>query len=326
MRFFKLLFFVCLSFVSGSLFGAEKIRIVHDSVSREAFVCKPDSAKPSSLLPVLMIFHGGGGTSRGTMRNSSFPALSQTEQFIAVFPNALNKNWNDMRTGNFSESHKKKLDDVGFVSKLIDLLVKDYAADPKRIYVTGISNGGIFSQTLALKLGSKIAGAASVCAQIPEGMNDLSSRPDPMSVMFMNGTKDPLVPYHGGDVVVNLMPGLNKLLGRKPKSRGRVTSTQESLDFWLEVNGIVAKPKITEFEDKAKDDGIRATKVLWQKGNLAVCLIRLDGGGHTIPGGKQYISERIIGKVARDIDGEKEIWEFLKQFSNQSLTATVIAK
>src|SRR5690606_38118732 len=115
---------------------------------------------------------------------------------------------------------------------LIDELVQQGLVRTDRVFATGISNGGFFSQYLAKKLPGKIAAVASVAATVPRCyLNYGQSKPVP--VLFILGTKDPLVPYEGGMVAGK---------GVFSKNRGEVLSADESVRYWLDNNETFGVP------------------------------------------------------------------------------------
>jgi len=119
-------------------------------------------------------------------------------------------------------------------------------------------------------------------------------------VMIVNGTDDPLVPYAGGQV---------RVLGR---DRGEVLSTADTVKWWTKVNGCTSPPSLRSLPDTAPDDGAHV-QIEAHEGcaeGTAVVLYRVEGGGHTWPGGAQYLPRRMIGGVCRDFDATKELFDF----------------
>ena len=129
----------------------------------------------------------------------------------------------------------------------------------------------------------------------------------------MNGTMDPFVPYEGGEVTPTLFPRLSKML-RKP-SRGKVISTDATIEFWLRHNGIDGKGLVTTLPDLDKTDESTAKRTEWTNENtgVSVVLYTILGGGHTWPGAKQYLPVRTIGPTNQDIHASEIIWNFFAQ-------------
>lgn len=274
----------------------------HGGHTRHFIIHLPEHFKGVKDLPVVIALHGGGGTPKGMIRltHGRFNELADRENFLVVYPEGLGKGWNDGRPDPISFAHKNNIDDIGFLSKLIKRLIKEYKADPKRIFATGISNGGFMSFRISRDLADQVKAVVPVCATIPLATKDAHLKSPPMNVMLINGTADPLVPYDGGEV---------KVLARK---RGKIISTDETVKIFIKRNDCPDKPQVTKLKDQDPDDGTSAVRYEYTnyKTNNKVVLLKVTGGGHTWPGGWQYMRERFIGRTSRDFNGCDEIWSF----------------
>ena len=142
--------------------------------------------------------------------------------------------------------------------------------------------------------------AAPVIASLP---TDLDCQPDePISILIMNGTEDPLVPWEGGQVHF-----LRKELG------GAV-STPDMIAFWVEANGCDPTPTVERLPDLDPDDEILIQKDTYSDclEDTQVVLYTVEGGGHTWPGGPQYAPKPFIGRVSRDLHAGEAIWTFFE--------------
>jgi polyhydroxybutyrate depolymerase len=267
---------------------------------REYIIHLPPKYKKEESLPLVMVFHGGGGNSRQIQRYMAMDAIADRENFIVVYPNGINRQWNDGR--DFKESISAN-DDVQFINQLLDSMQKNYTVNSKRVFSTGISNGGFFSIYLSYKLSHRLLAIAPVCASIPEKIFPFFYPAQPVNVIIMNGTNDPLVPYDGGAVG-------NRRMG----DRGRCTSTDSTLQRYISVNKTGMTPVVENIPDRNKQDGCTAVKYTYSggKNNTRVCLVKVKNGGHTLPGRPLYQLKVIIGTVCNDFEGNEMIWEFFK--------------
>jgi polyhydroxybutyrate depolymerase len=148
--------------------------------------------------PLVLVFHGGGSNGPATERLTRFTALADREGFVVALPDGVGHNWNDGREIARSRAHRDHVDDVAFVAALLDAVPRHHAIDPRRVYATGISNGGIFSHYLAAHLAGRLAAIAPVVGGIADPPSRWLRPERPVSVLILQGTSDPLVPYHGG--------------------------------------------------------------------------------------------------------------------------------
>jgi len=258
-----------------------------------------DKAKPA---PLVLALHGGGGTAEQFDRSTRghFGREAQKRGWVVVFPQGVAKGWNDGRPlTSLRDRRRKGVDDVAFLSTLIDHLHATRGIDRTRVYATGMSNGGFMSYRLGLDLADKIAAIAPVCANLAK-VHDGKRPARPVGLLAINGTKDPLVPYAGGYV---------KVFGRK---RGAILSVDETLRRWTAFNGCTKPPTTTALADKAPKDGTRAYLVAWpacRKG-ARVRQIRIEGGGHTWAGGTQNLPRLLVGAMCKDFDAVPMIFAF----------------
>jgi polyhydroxybutyrate depolymerase len=257
-------------------------------------------------MPLVFLLHGGGGTGEGMgeLTMGGFNRLADRESFIVVYPNGIEKHWNDGRGLQAYRAHRENIDDVGFISALIEHLIRTLNVDPNRIYAVGISNGGQFSQRLACELSDRIAAIGVVAIQLPEHLPSSCAPKRPVSVLMMPGTEDPLVPWEGGEIGF-----------RRGRKFGKVLSVPESMRFWAKQNQCPESPLITHESDRDPKDGTRVRREAYVPcgEGAEVVLYAIEGGGHTWPGGDQYLPAGIIGRTSRDIDANEVIWDFFKR-------------
>ncbi len=276
--------------------------ILINGLQRNYLIHLPSSYDRNQQWPLVIILHGGGGEAWNMDPLTDFNTLADKEGFVIVYPDAYEHNWNDGRGESSIKSQAQNIDDVAFISALINRLEQDLSIDKKRIYATGISNGAIMSNRLGCELSDRIAAIATVAGNIPEKTATTWSPSRAVSVLIINGTEDPLVPYNGG---------LVSFLSIK---RGKVISVADTVKFWVTCDGCPATPQIEQLphlnaNDSTSTDVERYTGC---RDGTEVVLYRVNGGGHTWPGGHQYMSERFIGKTSRDFSATETIWQFFK--------------
>ncbi len=282
--------------------GLRLVEMAHGGSARSCLVHVPKN-KTASLSPLLIALHGGGGTAKGLVKltKQRFNELSDTEGFYVAYPSGLGKSWNDSREDSKTYAHKHAVDDVGFIAALIERLASEYTIDKSRIFIAGISNGGLMSLRLGCSLPG-IRGIAAVAAVHPAGQEVKCDLSRPINVIIINGTDDPIVPYDGGEI---------KLLGMK---RGRVVSTDDTVRFWTGFNKCRGNGEEELLPDADPGDRTRVKKISYNTcdGGTRVVLFRVEGGGHTWPGGWHYLLSSFIGHTSRDINACDEIWNFFK--------------
>jgi polyhydroxybutyrate depolymerase len=301
-----------MNFLNSKIYGKdEKGSIIYGGLKRTWLIHIPQSYVITIPSPLLIVLHGGGGTGRNMVKltRGGFNKISDNKGFIVVYPDGIDKHWEDGRTGDETgyKVHKKNVDDVGFISAMIDHLIKKMNLDAKRVYVTGMSNGAIMSYCLGCRLSYKIAAIAPVAGNIPLNLVASCKPSGPVSVLALNSVNDPLVPFTGGDITGPF--GIKKL--------GKVISARESVKFWVINNKCSESPVITCGADKDPSDGTRVRIESYQYGvnQTEVILYIIEGGGHTWPGGYQYLGKGIIGRTSRDIDANEVIWDFFEKHS-----------
>jgi polyhydroxybutyrate depolymerase len=289
----------------------QKSSFVHKDLERSFNIYIPSLYDKSVQLPLIIVLHGRGtnGEAMILVTRQGFDKLADKDKFITVYPNGIELNWNDGRMDEEANdrAHKENIDDVGFISALIDFMIKDYNINSKRVYITGMSNGALMAYRLACELSNKITAIAPVDGSIAQLLSSTCVPARPVSVLAINNVNDPLVPFEGGEVYGNFH--LVKL--------GKVLSVKESIMFWVNRNKCLTTPVVTEEPDRDPKDGTRVLRREYTNGigQTEVIVYSIDGGGHTWPGGVQYLPEWVIGKTCMDIDADEVIWSFFKKHS-----------
>ncbi|HQK99703.1 MAG TPA: PHB depolymerase family esterase [Smithellaceae bacterium] len=201
--------FVCLlitaclyqsSWAAGANFSvwAERRTIVHNGLERIYEVRVPTGAlRSEARVPLVLVLHGRGGSSRDTEKITGFTFLAVSEHFIVVYPEGARLKgpltWNAGHC--CGDAMRGDVDDVGFIDALLDRLIEDYPIDPGRVYVTGMSNGAMMAHRLGIDLSHRIAAIAPVIGAI---FGDEKPPSHPVSALIINGMQDNIIPYAGG--------------------------------------------------------------------------------------------------------------------------------
>jgi len=247
-------------------------------------------------LPVVLAFHGGGGTGAGMARISHLDAVADQHHFLAVYPQGYDNSWAGGKGD--TPADVAGIDDVAFVRALIDQLAADQHIDRTRVFATGLSSGGFMSQRLGCELSDRIAGIAPVAATLLTNLAPTCNPPHPMPVLEIQVTADPLVPYDGGHV-----------RGRGPGGYPAL-SAPDSVAHWARVNGCPAVPLTAALPALVRDGTQVRTDTYRPCRGAPVVLYTVVGGGHTWPGGEQYLPVRVVGRTTHQFDASETMWRF----------------
>ena len=301
------------------------ISLVYKGLKREALVHIPPLYRPGIGSPLVLAFHGGGGTAAGMVEISRLNDEADRSGFIVVYPQGSGSKVFGRTAGTWNAgtccgtAMQTKVDDVGFVSRLLDVLEKQYSVDAQRIYATGISNGGQMSYRLGCQLADRIAAIAPVAATL-EFSPCSPSRPVPL--IRFHGTEDPCALYDGGTCGGCYQDFFNKLIGipiLEPQ-HFPCPAVVDDVRSWSALNG--CRGNAVPIAKRG-----HATCVAYQGCplNADVVLWSIAGMGHAWPGGTQgpvcnrnplsracraYVEA--VGPVRYDISASQVMWEFFR--------------
>jgi polyhydroxybutyrate depolymerase len=267
--------------------------------SRSYVVHVPPKYDPKRPTPVVLVFHGGASSGRHMARFCRFNEKADQETFIAVYPNGTGRSdrvltWNGGNCCGYAVLHK--IDDVGFVRALLDDLAKSANVDPKRVYATGMSNGGILCYRLASELSDRIAAIAPISGT----MGTPTCHPKrPVPVIHFHGSDDQYVPFKGG-------------IGPKSIALADFRPVDDSIHAWVKADRCPEKPAVEDLPAKI-DDGTSVQRKTYGPGKNGseVVLYVTHGGGHTWPGVEPAI--KFLGKSTKNISANDLIWDFFKK-------------
>jgi polyhydroxybutyrate depolymerase len=315
--------------------GTEQVRHVDNGAAttlrwfnRPYIIHLPPSYDGTVPFPVVMVLHAGGDSAQGarmmTCPNGNLDdpgcldRVADCNGFITVYPDGTpDPVTGILRTfdaGGGAAGYAcvsgiacaARVDDVRYVTDLLDTLEQEFTVDPARIYLTGLSNGAAMSQRLACELSDRIAAIAPVAGGNQFAALDDCSPTRPVPVLEIHGSADHCWPYAGGwQYCVGLVPLSD--LGRFVPIAGTVAS-------WGARNGCQPTPIAQDLPDVDPTDGTTVTRISYQgcSNGGDVVLLRVNGGGHTWPEGWSALSTGTVGRISREFSANAVMWEFFR--------------
>jgi len=240
--------------------------IEHGGLKRTYRLHTPPQLDRGRPAPLVLVLHGAGGDSAAMVRTTDFNAVADARGFVVAYVDGFDKHWNDLRGIPEWTAQRNNVDDVGFFAALITRLTAAGGADPRRVYVTGISNGGLMTHRLGCELADKVAAIAPVVRTFTSALAEGCRPAKPLPVLMFFGTADKLVPFGGGV----------QKMGSKETP---VLSAHETIAKWAALDGCVPAPKVTK-EQKTESREYRQCRA-----NARVAAYILEGGTHSWPPG-----------------------------------------
>lgn len=286
----------------------------HGGIDRVYDFYLPTSWSKAANMPLMICLHGAGSNSTGQYEVSRFDRVAEKEGFVVLYPNSTRGLENgeivcdgasfyddpsiDVWSIGWSADtpflkHSVGVDDVGFLSEMIDLFVGEYGVNPKRVYVSGMSNGGMMCYKLVISLPEKIAGAFSVAGLFPAGLLPQNAKV-PVKMVQMFSTTDPIAKYEG-------LPEMGLI------------HCDKAIEYWLKQYEITGEPEVSVLPKKVANDPTVIKKYTYPKGRGEYVLYLVDGAGHTWPGSEKYVE--LLGPISMQVDASELIWEELKNES-----------
>lgn len=261
--------------------------------------------------PVVLAFHGAGTTAESMAEFCGLHELGATAGFAVVYPSGTGRRkellaWNAGNCCGYAHFHA--VDDVGFITALLDDLPNHIAIDFSRVYAAGMSNGGMLAYRLAAERADRFAAIAAVGGSMAIE-NPQPSRPTP--VIHIHGDADEFAPYHGG-------------VGDKSMYRTPKGAVEATVRIWAEINGC-GEPTVQIGKDHA-GDGTHVETYHYRARNRTgnqplgegqptagkVILHKIVGGGHTWPGRPAKL--QYLGPTTANLDANAAIWEFFQRY------------
>ncbi|MBI4931240.1 MAG: T9SS type A sorting domain-containing protein [Bacteroidetes bacterium] len=261
----------------------------YQSIVRDYIVHLPAGYNASNKYPLVINMHGYTSTASQQQTYSQMNVVADTGKFIVVYPDGVNNAWN----AGFGTN--PTIDDVGFLSTMIDTMEKNFSIDSTKIYSCGLSNGGFMSFRLACELQNRIAAIAPVSGLMSDSTRLFCQNNCPVPLIYFHGTADAVVNYNGA-------------LG--------YASVDSTIKIWVGKDGCPQTPVITNIPDINSTDGCTVTKYVYSPGQNSseVIFFKIINGGHTWPGAFPVPS---LGNTNQDIKASGEIWNFFRNHSLQ---------
>jgi polyhydroxybutyrate depolymerase len=290
--------------------GHQELMLKVGSLERSYLLHVPPNYEKTKPLPLVIMLHGMGGTALNSQRETGWSDKADAEGFIVVYPEAtrpepnqppsLRNNpqaWND-GSGRFHAA-ERNIDDVAFITALIDSLENSYSIDSRRVYVTGFSNGASMTFRLGAELADRVAAIAPHSGTC--WTEDLSLARG-VSVCYLTGTADTLNPIEGG------FPKL--AMGGKDQGGRSKPPVTNMITKWAKVLECDDEPTMEE-----KASGVRTSRYGRGRNDAEVVCITIDGLGHHWAGGKSQAPEFLVGKNTDKLSATDVIWAFFSRHS-----------
>lgn len=252
-----------------------------------------NAAADGSPQPAVIVLHGGMGSAEVMRATSGFDAVARREGFMVAYAEGTSFDgkrhaWN---TGFLLRRQVQDADDIAYFDTLIDRLVREHGADPRRIFMTGGSNGGMMTFVYAVTRPERLAAVAPVVAS----MFTFDATPTvPLPILIINGAKDDEVPLTGG-------MSRNPLVRRAQQAPFK--PVDEVVAFWAKANG---SQSVAEVETQ----GSVTTTVYAATPRGAVTEFVVDAaGGHGWPGSRP---RRGGSAPIASFSGAERVWEFFR--------------
>ena len=230
---------------------AQSSSITFAGIARTYVVFRPPSLDPKQPVPLVIAFHGYTVDAKWMEETTHFDALAENAGFVVVYPQGTGNSFN---AGSCCGNNTN--DDAGFTKALIDKLVGTAHIDTKRVFATGMSNGGFMVQRLGCELSDRITAVASVSGSL---LVESCTPSRAISVLEIHGTDDQTVPYQGG-LIRGALP---------------VPSNMSVMKRWAGLDGCSATPAMSQ-------SGITTTYT-WThcRDGSSVVLDAVAGGSHS---------------------------------------------
>jgi polyhydroxybutyrate depolymerase len=275
--------------------------LVHDGFKRQYLVHVPKGYNPTKPTPLVVAMHGGGGNLEIQANDTYYGLIGKSEGSgtIVVFPNGYSRRkTGKLATWNAGEccgaAQEEGIDDVGFIRAMLAELQAQLNIDSKRIYATGMSNGGMMSYRLACEMSDVFRAIAPVAGTD----NTRTCHPtSAVSVLHIHALNDTHVSFNGGAGPDAIKSAVNEF-----------TSVPSTVSKWVKLNSCHSTPKRV-----LQKPGVYCDLYASCKNGAEVQLCVTEDGGHSWPGG---VKPRGNGTPSQAISATDTIWDFFERVSH----------
>jgi polyhydroxybutyrate depolymerase len=245
--------------------------------------------------PLVLVLHGGGANGENAMRMADMEPLADREGFILLYPDGTGRPGDRVFTWNAGRccayALETNADDSGFLAALIDHFIAEHGADPRRVYVAGLSNGAMMAHRVAAEHSDRIAAIAPVAGGF--NVDGVADPQHPVSVIAFHGLLDRHAPYAGGTGEKSLFKRVDR-------------PVREGMELWARWNGCLTDPD--------REDQAAWTRESWVngRGGSEVVLYTLKDQAHVWPGGRPGLRYGNADEPGPEPRATELIWEFFK--------------
>lgn len=277
-----------------------RVQGLHRTVS--VYRPKALAARPALIIAL----HGSGGDGRRfrQLTGGAFDRLADRHGLLIAYPDALGGQWHDCRAAAPYHETLAGVDDAAFLRAVTSHAAGVTQRQLADVFAVGYSNGGHMVFRLAMESPGDYAAFAAIGANLPiAAERDCADARSPVPMMLVGGTADEINPWSGGTVRA---PG-----GTSP---GRVISAEGTAAHFRNLAGMAGAPSESALADRYPGDGTRIESRTWYlAGRPQVVLMKVAGGGHTLPSPSPAFPAQIVGPTSRDTEGAAAIWNFFSQ-------------
>jgi polyhydroxybutyrate depolymerase len=272
--------------------GADLIRTITVGDGPRVYHLHIPPGRGRRPLPLVINLHGLGSNALEQEHLTGMAAVADREGFCVLSPEGVGAGQSFNAGMCCGEALRRGVDDVAYIRAALVDAAKVVPVDAKRVYATGMSNGGFMAHRLACELSDRIAAVAPVAGLL--GLSECHLT-HPVSVLQFHGTADSLVQYGGGGLAT--FPSVDAVLGA-----------------WAERDG--CKSKRAEFQ---KVGDVTCERYADCPRGVDVELCRVEGGGHTWPGG---LAVSRLGRTTTAISATETMWRFFREHPMSSRDRT----